>query len=368
MDIISTLVAQTTIIVVNKIDSATAREWEEYKVDNSTPKSEDLKRFLKGKADIGVASTSNSGDLVNSSEETDRRHEESNKLGHLVSVESFYSGKCTTRYGSGCDTEEQAIENCHQISNILGKGCFELRKWRSNDQDVINYLQADRNNDPVYFGKDEKTLGLVWPSASDHMMYEIKVTPNIQEFTKRSVLSDIARIFDPLGLLSPCVLYAKTLLQRLWLIKLSWDDPLPREVEAVWGQFRTELPILNALKIPRKVVCDNANQIEFHCFVDASQGAYTEDAFTLDRKINIQGVSLKSGTVVNVGRENLYHWAISLVSYILKHGPLDRVAEIQNITSSYSWKHILTKQNPADLLTRGVMPSKMIFGGTVPVS
>ncbi|KAJ8914709.1 hypothetical protein NQ315_017418, partial [Exocentrus adspersus] len=34
----------------------------------------------------------------------------------------------------------------------------------------------------------------------------------------------IAKIFDPLGLLGPIILYAKKIMQQLWVLKLDWDE------------------------------------------------------------------------------------------------------------------------------------------------
>jgi len=48
--------------------------------------------------------------------------------------------------------------------------------------------------------------------------------------TKRNILSVIARLFDPLGFLSPVILFAKHLMQRIWIAKLAWDDSLPNDI------------------------------------------------------------------------------------------------------------------------------------------
>ncbi|GFV71184.1 uncharacterized protein TNCV_410671 [Trichonephila clavipes] len=41
------------------------------------------------------------------------------------------------------------------------------------------------------------------------------------------VLSTIAKIFDPVGLMTPVISKAKIFLQRLWRSKLEWNDLLP---------------------------------------------------------------------------------------------------------------------------------------------
>ena len=68
------------------------------------------------------------------------------------------------------------------------------------------------------------------------------------------MLSAISQIFDPLGLLGPCVIIAKILLQRLWLLKLEWDESLPSEINTMWCNFKEQVPKLNELKITRHIV------------------------------------------------------------------------------------------------------------------
>lgn len=42
--------------------------------------------------------------------------------------------------------------------------------------------------------------------------------------TKRSILTQVAQIYDPLGWLGPSTVKAKIILQRLWQKKGSWDE------------------------------------------------------------------------------------------------------------------------------------------------
>jgi len=55
-------------------------------------------------------------------------------------------------------------------------------------------------------------LGMRWNPSGDFFSF---YTSNFKLIlTKRGVLSMIARIFNPLGLLSPTTFYAKTIMQR----------------------------------------------------------------------------------------------------------------------------------------------------------
>jgi len=52
--------------------------------------------------------------------------------------------------------------------------------------------------------------------------------------TKRNITSNVAKVFDSLGFLSPATIKMKILLQRLWELKLEWDDSVPQVIEDVW--------------------------------------------------------------------------------------------------------------------------------------
>ena len=68
-----------------------------------------------------------------------------------------------------------------------------------------------------------------------------------------------------------------TLLQRLWELKLEWDDPVPQMIEDVWSQWRKELPSLTTLPIPQCYQPKDfpVTSFQLHGFSDVSEEAYT---------------------------------------------------------------------------------------------
>ena len=68
----------------------------------------------------------------------------------------------------------------------------------------------------------------------------------------------------------------KILLQRLWELKIAWDDPVPEVIEDVWRRWRRELPSLTTLPIPRcyRPKEFTATSVQLHGFSDASEEAY----------------------------------------------------------------------------------------------
>lgn len=120
-----------------------------------------------------------------------------------------------------------------------------------------------------------KTLGVQWCPSEDNFHYNICLSNST--VTKRNILSDVAKIFDPLGWISPCVIKAKILIQSLWfLTQFDWDQPLPIQHEEAWREIREGLQFIsNNIKISRWLHIVTENSIEVHGFSDASQKAYS---------------------------------------------------------------------------------------------
>lgn len=51
--------------------------------------------------------------------------------------------------------------------------------------------------------------------------------------TKRMILSFVAQLFDPLGLVSPAIVLGKIIMQRIWKLGIGWDESLPLELHTM---------------------------------------------------------------------------------------------------------------------------------------
>ena len=96
--------------------------------------------------------------------------------------------------------------------------------------------------------------------------------------TKRIILSSIAKIFDPLGLLSPVFAAFKILFQEICKKEVDSDTPLGGETMKQWRSLLEDMQNITSLSIDR---CYSSGLrslesplIELHGFADESNKAF----------------------------------------------------------------------------------------------
>ena len=84
----------------------------------------------------------------------------------------------------------------------------------------------------------------------------------------------MAKIFDPLGLITPVTFSGKVFLQELWREGVSWDEPLHAELAKKWCDIVQALSSITTLKIPRYVGIVDDSSCDLFIFCNASIKAY----------------------------------------------------------------------------------------------
>ena len=300
---------------------------------------------------------------------------------------------------TGADTYEELMQIIDQTTELLKRGGFVIRQWASNNLDALQYLSRRPSDIELLTSKNSinKTLGISWNSKEDLLFYNVQPIFIQERITKRHILSEIAKIFDPLGLLGPVILISKIIMQECWKSKVDWDESVPNALHTSWSKFAEQIPLINEVSVERRILIDNSNNIQVHGFCDASKVGYgaclyirsCNSEHTLVRlfcakvrvaplkEANITIPRLELCAALTLSRlyqevqtsftfkpDKVLFWSDSTIVLgwlkkspeVLKIFEANRVKEIQNTCKNIEWRHIYSEHNPADILSRGQYP------------
>lgn len=299
----------------------------------------------------------------------------------------------------GIDSIEEGTRTLTHIRYLLIKAGMSLCKISANHPDLIVDLPANilstHNEDSSTV---TKTLGIGYDSSHDQFAYHLK-PHTAGDLTKAKVLSEIASIYDPIGWIGPVVLKAKLFLKKLWLHKLQWKDDLPEDFKDEWNEFRNMLHVVNNLTIQRHCFIANHVTVELHGFCDASIQAYgaviyayshdetghTQTSLICSKsrvapknqktlaRLELCGATLLAKliaricTIFTTPIRDITLWSDSTIVLhwiILSPSKLstfvgNRTAVIQELTHAFTWNHIQGVDNPADVISRGLLPDEI---------
>ena len=307
----------------------------------------------------------------------------------------------------GADSIEEAKALYKQLAEILLKGGFTLRKYRSSSQDVLDIIPAEmREALPTKEMVDShsesypKALGVIWNSVDDTMCIDVNYLGEEDVRSKRDILSDTFKTFDVMGWITPAILPMKILIQTLWQMKVEWREDLPAKQLLIHQTWRKELPILSDVSIPRCYFLEEpALTLQLHGFSDASENAFgaviylratyaghspTARLVTAKSRVaplkqrtipelELCGAALlahmleTTAAILDIPDEQVTGWIDNtIVLCWLRKSPSrystfigNRIATATNHYPPSIWKHVPTLDNPADCASRGVTAQEL---------
>ena len=159
------------------------------------------------------------------------------------------------------------------------KGGFQVKRWLSNRSLENKILKLEKPKWNYWKATQEKVLGTVWNHAEDVLLFSVKLPKDIT-LTKRAILSQIARIFDPVGFAAAFLVRAKIGMQHLWQQGLDWYQELPSPKWKEWACFSQEMGDLNHVTFKRSLTSVDAIQVPtLFIFSDASNEAFKACAY-----------------------------------------------------------------------------------------
>ncbi len=314
----------------------------------------------------------------------------------------------------GADTLEKALKTIREAIIILREAKMDLAKWITSNRQLEEQLEGE-----VQFQRTEtalvqtslsadlaKALGVYWNPEKDKFVFQSqKLINEAREMgprpTKRQVFSLSLRIFDPLGLLSPVILVAKLVMQKIWIAEIGWDEQIPENIKKDWEHFLTGLDQLGKVAIDRWMGTRENDAVDLHAFCDASEDAYAAAVYVRTPTKPRQSLLLCSKTriapppkksmsiprlellsnllaakVVSYARNAFVNhqtkamaWTDSTVALHWIAGESgrwktfvhNRVEAIRQVFSQDQIRHCPGLENPADIASRGASAAALIM-------
>lgn len=204
-----------------------------------------------------------------------------------------------------CPYAQYAIQRMIEVDEILNASGFNIKEWHcsskqlleATDQNKNETKSIDTNSNPTNQvpGREEKheandvsldkekgvkTFGVSLNPDADIIYFPIKFK-RTGVYTKRTILSNMSRLFDPLGLATAVTINARIALQEICKMKnIGWNYPLPTQLQLTWEKLFEEMKDLTTVQFPRCLLSeDSFGLAELHVFANASILAHGPTAY-----------------------------------------------------------------------------------------
>ena len=310
------------------------------------------------------------------------------------------------------DNEEDAIKLVENARKICEQGGLRLHKFVSNSQKVIDSIPESERETRVRTlaihqdnSPKERVLGLQWNILKDTFEYSSpeQSKDDCLPHTRREILSTVAKIYDPLGFVGPFLLKGKQILQELCKLGKKWKEPLDTDIMEQWRHWLQGLSDIDKLAINRCIKPPSfgvVKHVELHHFSDASFIGYgacsyirlisnTDEVHCSLLLSKSRVVPIKATTIprlelqaavvatklsmllrkeldVKINEEHFWTDSQTVLGYIANDSKrfhvyvCNRVQAIRNVSNPSQWHYVNTKDNPADIASRGVANPKLL--------
>ena len=322
------------------------------------------------------------------------------EFGHVAAEtlrDEFYVDDMATSVKNNKD----AIELIQSTSNMCKAGGFNLTKIMCNSAEVMETVPVEKRSEvsktfDLQGGPTvERPLGVQWTIENDTLGFNI--TFKSGALTRRGILATISGIYDLLGIASPFLLKGRKILQEITGEKVSWDADVDAKHLNAWNIWKEEISLIQNLSFPRCYKPPSFGEVvdvSLHLFGDGCKVGYGAACYVRqvdqDERVSVAlvmgksrvsplkmitiprleltaaTVAVKLGALVKgelkVENVKMFYYTDSTVTlgYICNDVRRFRVfvANRHQLIRSYSekeeWRHVDTKENPADDASRGL--------------
>ncbi|XP_073955675.1 uncharacterized protein [Choristoneura fumiferana] len=313
-------------------------------------------------------------------------------------------------FKSGSDKLRTVFDGSSKSSNGVSlNDC--LHTGPALQQDIVDIIMSFRTH-PVVFSTDIKMMFrnilihpghrqyqlILWRSSPDQplLTYALNTVTYGLRSSPYHAIRTLLQLADDEGHRYPQA--AQILLQKLWLLKLGWDEPTPDEIQTEWQHISEDLPQLSCLRIPRHICkYKPTSTYSLHGFADASEAGFgaviylhelnangqvnvnlviakskvapIKNRLTIP-KLELSAAALLSQLMTRVSTKLSAHitidqhtcWSDSTIvlawlntsPHRLQTFEANRVSKITSSPISSTWRHVPTHLNSADCASRGM--------------
>ena len=166
----------------------------------------------------------------------------------------------------------QELKEIYQTAtHRLAEGGFELRSWNTNHPEIRKLMLED-GKAVEHSCHEERVLGYLYDFTQDTLRLCDFAFEEVS--SKRDLLSQISKVFDPLSLFSPVTVRGRLLMKETWERKIPWDNELDDDLQQSWLALKGDLELLKGLSFPRSSFCSLQPNLTLNVFCDASTSCY----------------------------------------------------------------------------------------------
>lgn len=299
-------------------------------------------------------------------------------------------------------SSEDVLRNiAFQAISRMKEGGFDLSSWNTNNPGLRDLFEEEGKLS-AHQCAEERVLGYLYEPQQDTIkLSEVSFQPIS---TKRQLLSEVSKLFDPLALFIPVSIRGRLLMKKTWEKEMKWDDEVNPDIKASWEKLRKDLSGLSEITFLRSCFETSDKDLSINIFCDASTHCF---GFVVYISSNLKGPQilwakgkvaplkgrtlpclelmsiflalkclpsiLKSFPDVQFQDLNIFSDSQISLQWVLNKGQKNKQIfvrnRIQDITlmvtslkNEFSlhpkFLYVRSEENPADLLTRGITLSE----------
>ena len=304
-------------------------------------------------------------------------------------------------------TEEELLQLHKELKMLFSDMSMTIHKCASNSERMMSKIPTEQRAkqvclDDISSENPElmpviKALGMVYKPEDDQFRFEYNHEPP-ENWTLRSFVSAVAKLYDPLGLVAPFLMSGRAIVQVIWMSGRKWDEKVDGMTSKKCDLWIERAKELVELQIPRRITesCKwNSENGRLTVFSDACRIGYAAAAYWTEneqsrlvaartrvaptkkdesvQRLELAGCQLACEVAVeicgaldlDIRKVKFFTDSMTSLAWLRTTSRMsvyvsNRVCKVRDRTELDQWKYVPGKENPADIGSRGARPKTLI--------